>query len=77
MKFDSRIVATSSEYANKTGVEIDYDGTGGENKMSYEESESIQRILTCQLAVEALMNSYGVCGSNSDTMNIIFAYRVH
>lgn len=67
MKIDLE-VTLAQEYFNKEGKVIDYDKVGGDNKVSTQQADALQKILTSEVSIHLLRRSTGICGSLADDM---------
>jgi len=61
-------LTTSTEYANRIGLEIDWDETGSLDMIQMDQEAYIQKILTLTASIYLLRRSNEVDGSNVDTM---------
>jgi hypothetical protein len=61
-------LSTASEYAEQVEREVDFENEGIENAISSEEYDALQQIITCEISVDLLRSTSGICGINSDTM---------
>lgn len=66
MHVDLEII-TAEQYFEKTDREIDYEEDDS-SKVSYEQADLLQRILTTECSIHVLRSVTGLCGSLVDSM---------